>query len=261
MTIDILSLGWGVQSFTLACMSALGELPKVVAIHSDTTWERDDTYRFAERWTGFLVANGVEVVTVKSKSAEIGDMKDNIHLPAHTTRLNGEPSGMLRRQCTGRWKIEPLRGYLRTYLLENEIKKAKGVVNMWLGISMDEALRMKDSDTQWINHVYPLIDLKMTRGDCIAWLRSHGLEVPQKSACVFCPYHSKTEWLKLKERGGADWHRAVEIDEKIRERRPNFRSYVHRSRLPLFALKSESDFGAKQGMLFNDECDSGYCFS
>lgn len=101
----------------------------------------------------------------------------------------------------------------------------------------------------------------MTRADCIAWLKSHNLELPDKSACVFCPYHSKVEWLKLKERGGADWQKAVEIDEKIRERRPNFRSYVHRSRLPLIALKSESDFGAKQGEFFNDECDSGYCFA
>jgi hypothetical protein len=261
MSINILSLGWGVQSFTLACMSALGELPKVIVVHSDTTHERESTYRFAEKWTGFLVANGIEVVTVKSKSADIGDMKNNIHLPAHTTWANGQPSGMLRRQCTGRWKIEPLREYLRSHLQENGLKKGRGVVNMWLGISMDEALRMKDSDTQWINHVYPLIDLGMSRADCMAWLTRNGFEIPEKSACVFCPYHSKVEWLKLKERGGSDWHKAVEIDEKIRERRPKFLSYVHRSRSPLANLKSDSDFGVKQLDFLNSECDSGYCFA
>jgi len=35
-----LSLGWGVQSFTLAAMVALGDLEPVdVAIHADTTHE------------------------------------------------------------------------------------------------------------------------------------------------------------------------------------------------------------------------------
>ena len=47
-----ISLGWGVQSFTLAAMSALGELEPVdVAIHADTTHESKLTYEFAARWT------------------------------------------------------------------------------------------------------------------------------------------------------------------------------------------------------------------
>jgi len=252
--IDILSLGWGVQSFTLAAMSALGELPKVVAIHSDTSPEREATYQFAAKWTEWLRDRGVDVVTVRAKAVDIGDMKINIHLPAHTTRLNGEPSGMLRRQCTGRWKIDPLRQYLRANGL-----KGQGV-RMWLGISLDEALRMKDSDVKWITHYYPLVDLRLSRADCMVWLVKNGMEVPEKSACVFCPYHNKREWLKLKDRGGADWSKAVAIDEAIRDRRPNFVSYVHPNRQPLTALKSASDYGFKQ-LEFDTECDSGYCFS
>lgn len=45
-----ISLGWGVQSWTLAAMSALNELPRVdAAIHADTTHERGATYLFAEQ--------------------------------------------------------------------------------------------------------------------------------------------------------------------------------------------------------------------
>ena len=48
----VISLGWGVQSFTLAAMVALGELEPVdYAIHADTTHESILTYRFAEKWT------------------------------------------------------------------------------------------------------------------------------------------------------------------------------------------------------------------
>ena len=58
----VISLGWGVQSFALAAMSALGELPPVdAAIHADTTHERRETYEFAATWTPWLEARGVHV--------------------------------------------------------------------------------------------------------------------------------------------------------------------------------------------------------
>jgi len=42
MTLRVLSLGWGVQSWTLAAMIALKELPPIdYAIHADTTHPRD----------------------------------------------------------------------------------------------------------------------------------------------------------------------------------------------------------------------------
>ena len=60
-----ISLGWGVQSFPLAAMAALGELESVdVAIHADTTHESKLTYEFAARWTPWLEERGVRVVTV-----------------------------------------------------------------------------------------------------------------------------------------------------------------------------------------------------
>lgn len=68
----IISLGWGVQSFTLAAMVALGELePVQAALHADTTFESQLTYQFAERWTGWLEERGVKVVTVRDETNKI----------------------------------------------------------------------------------------------------------------------------------------------------------------------------------------------
>lgn len=61
---NVISLGWGVQSFTLAAMSALGELEPAIAIHSDTRREREETYAFAAKWTPWLETRGVQVITV-----------------------------------------------------------------------------------------------------------------------------------------------------------------------------------------------------
>jgi len=61
--LKIISLGWGVQSFTLAVMVALGDLEPVdAAIHADTTHEKTATYEFAKRWTPWLEEHGTKVL-------------------------------------------------------------------------------------------------------------------------------------------------------------------------------------------------------
>ncbi|MCK5347511.1 MAG: hypothetical protein KAR20_29080, partial [Candidatus Heimdallarchaeota archaeon] len=178
--IKILSLGWGIQSWTIAAMVALEELPLIdFVIHSDTTWELERTYLFANKWTTWLEERGVKVVTVASEATR-GIVKDEwagTFIPAFTIGPDGS-RGQLRRQCTGRWKITPMRRYISDYLKDREIKKTKGIVEQWLGITVDEFHRAKDSDVQYIKHKFPLIDKKMTRFDCIEWLKKNNLPNP-----------------------------------------------------------------------------------
>ena len=71
----VISLGWGIQSWALAAMSALGKLPPVdAAIHADTTYERAETYEFAARWTPWLEERGVRVVTVNGGRPVMGTL-------------------------------------------------------------------------------------------------------------------------------------------------------------------------------------------
>jgi hypothetical protein len=248
-----ISLGWGVQSFTLAAMVALGDLEPVdVAIHADTTHEASGTYSFAARWTPWLEDRGVRVVTVSNPTVRITTDRvgGEIWIPAFTDTPNAN-GGMLRRQCTHRWKVQPLRRWLQANRNGQQVEQ-------WLGISLDEFQRMKDSDVKYITHRWPLIERRMTRWDCQRWLETHGLEVPPKSACVFCPYHNQAAWRELKAEGGADWQKAVEVDEAIRKVRPPYDLFIHPARIPLvdIDLRSEQDKG--QLSLWDAEC-SGIC--
>ena len=245
-----ISLGWGVQSFTLAAMSALGELEPVdVAIHADTTHESKLTYEFAARWTPWLEERGVRVVTVSDleQAATVTTLKTDI--PAFTIGYSGN-GGMLRCQCTHRWKINPMRRWLQ----EN---RNGAQVEQWLGISLDEFQRMKDSDRKYITHRWPLIERRMTRLDCVVWLERNGIEIPPKSACTFCPFHSTAEWRRIKQTP-EDWAEAVAVDEAIRKVRPPYDLYLHPARIPLvdIDLRSEQDKG--QLSLWDAEC-SGIC--
>ncbi len=113
-TIRVLSLGWGVQSFTIAAMVALGEIEPVdFAVHSDTGYETVDTYQFAERWTNWLEERGVKVVVVKPISNNIVENGGRVYIPVYTESESAR--GMLRRQCTDEWKIRPVRRCLQTH--------------------------------------------------------------------------------------------------------------------------------------------------
>lgn len=309
----VISLGWGIQSWTMAAMSALGELEPVdVALNSDTTWESVKTYEFIDRWSNWLGERGVKVVVVgvekqaaKVVSGEpdisaftskvpVVNAWDNPEIPAYHSYPNGKPSGMLHRQCTNRWKIEPMKKFLCDTIMASNLywedvarlaygdvidrsvyelvyqwsfdnrrmTKRAGCVEQWIGITVDEIERAKDSGVKWIKHRFPLLEKKMTRLDCILWLQSLGLPVPPKSACVFCPYHTRSAWAEMKREGGQDWETSVIVDESIRHKLPGYVAYVHPDRIPLKDIKISEDFGFTQGDMFDikdAECDNGGC--
>lgn len=259
----VISLGWGVQSFTLAAMAAVGELEADVAIHADTYWEKPATYAFVRKWAPWLESNGLRVVTVGEPHQAVEKVSTGqTDIPAFTG--NSRNKGQLRRQCTQRWKIAPIRRWLREELERTEVRKTPGCIQSLQGISLDEFQRMRDSDVKWIVNEYPLVDLRMTRAHCVAWLEHHGLEVPPKSACVFCPFQNLQSWRELKRTGGDGWNQAIAIDEAIRLVRPPFELFVHPSCVPLAdAIRLPEDQGYEQLELpgnGDEGCDSGHCF-
>jgi len=267
----VISLGWGVQSFTLAAMAALGEIEPVdYAIHADTTHEMQGTYAHAAKYRPWLEEKGIPVVTVKAKDGRVEvvreDWSASVMIPAFTNNLDGE-MGQVRRQCTHDWKIMPIRRFLRSI-----VNPTPGAVESLQGISLDEWQRMRTSDVKYITNVYPLVDMRITRASCVSWLQDKGLDVPPKSACTFCPYHSLGQWKRLKQGGGPDWEEAQSVDEAIRHKRElgegkpgheirnGVTLYVHPSRKPLAeAIAIPEDYGAEQ-MEFEMPCDSGMCF-
>ncbi len=271
----VISLGWGVQSFALAAMSALGVLPKVdAAIHADTTHERAETYALAKRWTPWLEERGVRVVTVNGGRPVIGtDVPSYTSIPAHAAEIpvvnkwgdpdipvhvlhaDGLPAGMLRRQCTHDWKIAPIRRWLQKH-------RKKQQVEQWIGITLDEITRMRVSDVKYQVLAFPFIEMldrPWTRGMVMRWLQDNDLEIPVKSSCIFCPYHDRATWREIKRSGTGDWEKAVTVDEAIRHKRPGYLCYLTAARKPLVDcdFRSQEDHG--QLTLWDEECQ-GMCF-
>ena len=234
----ILSLGAGVQSTTLYLMAERGEIePFHCAIFADTGWESEATYTHLE-WLKRV--GKTPIITVQSDKgsifnwsleAEVRDTKRFSVLPFFTS--NGGSKGMLRRQCTNHFKLDPIRKETRRLLgLVPRQRAPKGAVEQVIGISMDEARRMRLSRENMTNLLYPLVELRMHRHHCVTWLARHyaGLVVP-KSACIGCPYHSQKEWRALSD---DDFKNACFFDDAIRrkgDRRGDL--FLHRTCKPL----------------------------
>ncbi len=227
--IKIISLGWGVQSFALTVMSATGVLRKVdYAIHADTGFERSETRALAKKWTPWIENHGIKVITVRPTTASVSFQKA-VWMPVYTVEIGNQSKGILRRQCTERWKIRPINKWIRNNIGEQ--------VEKWIGFSCDEIRRVKFKTDKWGKPAYSFIDsLPLTRAEIIQWLEENGFDVPQKSSCIICPFHNDDEWHEIR-KSPSDWGTALEMDLKIRYMRPGYLCYLHQDRRPLSEIK------------------------
>jgi hypothetical protein len=145
---------------------------------------------------------------------------------------------MIRRHCTTDYKIVPIRRKVRELLgIAGRRSPTSPVIEQWIGISLDEAIRMKPSFEDWQINRWPLIEGGMTRPDCLRWLKRHGYPQPPKSACIGCPFHADDHWRHMRDHDPEAWGDAVSVDRAIRTGFRGIRAevYLHRSFL-LYSL-------------------------
>ncbi len=275
--LKVISLGLGVQSTVLYYMSSLGEFPRAdYAIFADTGREKASTMeylKFLYQWAD--ANNGIPILVISDKNLYTDMLKKDATpkdrftpIPAFTKGADGSV-GMLRRKCTGDYKIDQVNKAIRK-LYNLKPRQRMPQTEVWKGITIDEIERLTLPWDKWRRDVYPFVNYMLahdgvsrviygethSRQDCIAWLEIEGLPVPQKSSCVFCPYQNDEAWFEMKSKTPADFAAAVEVDKSIRDRtaagivQP---LYLHRSCMPL----DEIVFDPADNGLFG-EC-SGNC--
>lgn len=267
-----LLLGGGVQSGTLVEMIADGVIQKPDAvIFSDTGDEGWWTLQMMQRYRSRLSTVGVKLIQAivwdgfyatqqKLSESALGVHRDFASIPFYLINPDGS-KGMLRRQCTDRFKIAPANKNIKFWLHQNrgigkwlnkdetyeapDIRLPRDVYTECLfGISTDEAERAtSERGPNWQKPVYPLMDMGMSRDDCVAWLTERGYPIPRKSACYYCPFRDDLGWLEMQEFDPNTFERACQFDEYIRSEEFKTRTamgqqlrgtpFLHSSRTPL----------------------------
>ena len=268
VTLEVLNLGAGVQSTTILQMDSLvhrqgrrsvvegflGEPypfpPLDAAVFADTQDEPVEVYEHLDR------LGSMDVAPIYKTTA--GCLDDDLmrgrnstgqrfaSIPAFTSAVPGKKGGILKRQCTAEYKVEPVERLIRRQLLgldPGQPAPAGVVVRQWFGLSFDEPsriakVRARVEAKHWALPLFPLADLVLERCDCEKFLASVGLVVP-RSACVYCPFKRNVEWVRLRDGDPTGWARAVLVDRALRvegtvcNRNLDQHLYVHPSCLPL----------------------------
>lgn len=270
----VLSLGLGVQSVTAHLLAARGEIECVVAsVFADPGEESTATYKTLE-W--LKTQNGPPIHVVRASDTSLGDNlilgrnstgQSYCSIPTFTALVEGKKLGLGRRQCTDEYKIRPIERWIRQGLLG--MKPGQRVpkdvhVTQLIGISLDEVGRahrvIANNEHAWMDPEFPLLIRGWSRSDCLTWLKANGYPVPERSACVFCPYKRDAEWLRLKTSDPKGWDRAVQIDRAIRENTSRAtvgmtqRQYLHESCIPLEKI----DFAARIAARTSDHIQLGF---
>lgn len=267
----VLSLGGGTQSCALALMSAAGDLPRLDhVVFADTQGELPETYEYLGYLRGQLDAAAIplHVVTAGDLYADLltsVPTSANPTPPVHVLNPDGSKGRIGQYRCSY--------GYKRR-VVTRKVKQLCGgrgawkrtTVEQWIGFSLEEVGRMRQSDDcrcghrsrrhgdsgcercacerfdRWQVNRWPLVELGMRRADTIAWFARNGHPTPGRSACWFCPNSGNDRWQALRADHGDLFERACHLDETIRfgggfNARGNVafagRMYLHSSLVPL----------------------------
>ena len=176
---NLLAYGGGVNSTALAILLVREYGWRGHIVFADTGAEYPETYDFIHVFSEWLGRYGLHVDVVGS---EFRSDKFKLSLP-QLMDIYGMVPSVRQRWCTTEYKVKPLTKWCHLNGFEPD--------QAMVGISLDEAHRRKDK-------IRPLVDLGITRDQCVQIIRAAGLPVPPKSGCFCCPFQPKSQWLALK---------------------------------------------------------------
>jgi hypothetical protein len=260
------SYGGGVQSTAALVLAAQGKIDFPIFLFSNVGDDSEHPATLAYvRDVAMPFAEGHKIELRELRHIRRDGEEETLYkkLTRPSSRSTGIPiflegSGAPgRRSCTVDFKIRRIRKELR-----RRGARAENPAVVGLGISLDEFQRMRSAsgfDDQILE--YPLIDLRLTRQDCINIISRAGLPVPPKSSCWFCPFHRISVWQKLKRETPELFDRAVALEQTLSDRSARVlgrgRVFLNRKLQPL-----DQVVGDQADMFDSDDaCESGFCMT
>lgn len=262
-TVRVFSFGGGVQSTAALVLASQGHIDFRTFVFANVGEDSENpgTLAYVAQVTKpFASEHGLDLVEVRRtlRGGATPSLLQNtltnvrsIHIPMRTK--DGRPG---RRNCTTDYKRKVIAKYVT-----GRGATADNPAVVGLGISLDEVERARtDSGFPSQTLAYPLLDLRLSRSDCLRIIADAGLPQPPKSSCWFCPFHRLSDW-KDQQRTAPDlFLQAVDLERTLSDRSQAIgRKAVFLSRrgVPLAqafeGVQAELDEGIG--------CESGFCWT
>jgi len=196
---EVLSYGGGLDSFAMLLLTAIADgAPPEVCVFVDVSdgtapGEWPGTYRhMREVVMPLCAAHGIEFVWLDTESYPVRGASS---LFAWMQARHQIPVAGPNRICTRIAKVERFERWMADRFPGEDVR-------VWIGFEAGEERRAAQDpnageEKGHRKNRFPLIEKGLCRCRCEALVRAAGYPVPRKSACVFCPYGSLTDWKTL----------------------------------------------------------------
>lgn len=248
----VIHYGGGRQTTAMLVLIQRGILPKPDRIViADTGRENPSTWEYRDEITEPLARSLGLTIEIAPRSLAYVDLyshQGDLLLPVYTA------TGKMSAFCSTEWKVRVVRRYLK----EHDIHTATA----WIGYALDERDRYKptkeDATGPWYRS-FPLLDINLTKRDCIQVIKDAGLPLPPPSACWMCPNKPNEEWRYLRDNYPAAFAQACALDEDVRAEdvaQGHAAMMQPHARVPL----READLEAEDRKGESRQCGLGMCF-
>lgn len=207
MSFLAVAFGGGRNGAMLLGMYERGIVPDLITF-ADTGGEKPETYEAVERMSRWSQDHLGRAITVVRKRSQYASLEDNC---LKKQMLPSAAYGF--RSCSDKWKIQPQNYYRNHHPLILEAWATGEKVKIAIGYDAGESRRgSKLTEDAKYKFWFPLVEWGWFLEDCIASFGRHGLPVPPKSACYYCPSSTKKEVLALAKDHPELFARAVEME-------------------------------------------------
>jgi hypothetical protein len=263
----VFSCGGGVQSTACLVLAAQGVIPYRTFVFANVgdQAESPDTIRYIEQvLKPYAAQHGIEWIDVQRRRRDGTpvDLYEELHRPIRSIDIpvrmsNGAPGN---RNCTVEFKIKPIAKW---------IKRNAPSCTLGKGISTDEPHRATPSrESDGYTSAYPLIELGISRNDCLRIVREAGLPQPPKSSCWFCPYKTTDQWITMRREKPELFTATAELEEMLNRKRAEIGKdavYISgvgaRKALPITEAIPDQLGLFPEWIDEQDGCESGYCMT
>lgn len=233
----IVSFGGGVNSTAMIFGLIERDIRPDAIVFADTGGEKPETYDFVLRFREMLSEKHDMNITVVAYSDKLisplgvdfacgsahtsleDECRNNGTLPSKAFGFGG---------CSQKWKRYPMDKFVNHYMETNYIEQCvftnKGAlrgfdpkVTRLIGIHAGETRRGKIPDDFKFHYKFPLKEWVWSQQECHEAIVRHGFDIPEKSACFFCPSMRKPEVIQLATKHPELMDRAIDMEHNAKE--------------------------------------------
>jgi hypothetical protein len=263
----VFSCGGGVQSSACLVLAAQGRIPYRTFIFANVgdKAESPDTIAYINAvLKPYAAEHGIEWIDIQRRRRDGTpvDLYEELHRPIRSIDIpirvaNGSPGN---RNCTVEFKIKPIAKWIK--------RNAPNCI-LGKGISTDEPHRATPArESDGYTSAYPLIELGISRSNCLQIVADAGLPQPPKSACWFCPYKTTDGWTIMRREKPELFEASARLERFLNTKRAAMgKDAVYLSgRGASKALPLERVIPDQLGLQMEwideqDGCESGYCMT